>query len=265
MDRLPDFSLADYRVLLQALKKRGCAFPVLSELPELTAARNFVCLRHDVDCHPLGTVEMAQLEAEEGVRSTWYVLMTNHYNPRSKACRGALLSLIELGHEIGLHYDLSTFPVDPEAAAANLREEAAALSAVTGAPVRTISCHYPHKGLPDPFKTSDEFVHCHDPRCTADVLYVSDSSRAWRDDNLLRWLHADPSTSTRGLQLLTHSEVWYAGQIPDRLQYADEVLLPLAAAEVTDFISGELRGIWKTHEGALMHDARERARPQSDS
>ena len=121
------------------------------------------------------------------------------------------------------------------------------------------------QGLPDPFKTSDEFVHCHDPRCTADVLYVSDSSRAWRDDNLLRWLHADPSTSTRGLQLLTHSEVWYAGQISDRLQYADEVLLPLAAAEVTDFISGELRGIWKTHEGALMHDARERARPQSDS
>src|SRR5687767_3822097 len=103
MDRLPDFSFGDYRLLLRALQSRGCAYHLLSDLPELTTARNFVCLRHDVDCHPLGTVDMAVLEAEEGVRSTWYILMTAHYNPRSKACRQAIRRLVELGHEIGLH------------------------------------------------------------------------------------------------------------------------------------------------------------------
>jgi hypothetical protein len=168
-----------------------------------------------------------------------------------------------LGHEIGLHYDLSTYPVEPEAAAVQLRKEADVLADIAAAPVKTVSCHYPHKGLPDPFKTSGEFVHCHDPRYTGDVLYVSDSSRGWRDENMLQWLHADPSSSPRGMQLLTHSELWYAGHLRDRIQYADDVLLPLSASEVTEFISGELRGIWLTHEGARMHDAREQAQSAS--
>jgi hypothetical protein len=263
MNRLPRFSFEDYRSLLRALRNRGCAFEMLSRLPELTASRNFVCLRHDIDCHLLGTGSMADIEAEEGIRSTWYVLMTAHYNPRSKACRPALRRLVEAGHEIGLHYDLSTYPEEPGAAAVQLRSEAAALADAAGAPVKTISCHFPHKGFTDPFKNGSEFVHCHDPRCTEDVLYVSESSRGWRDDNMLRWLHADPSSSARGLQLLTHPEVWYAGDIQDRIQYANEVLLPLATSEITDFISSELRDIWLTHDGARMHDARESESHQS--
>ena len=259
MDQLPAFSFDDYRLLLRALKGRGAGFHRVSDLPGLRDAANFVCLRHDVDCHLLGTGDMAALEAEEGVPSTYYVLMTAHYNPRSKACRPALRRLVELGHEVGLHYDLSTYPVEPEAAAVHLRNEAAALADAAGAPVRTISCHYPHKSLPDSFKSSDEFVHCHDPRYTQDVLYVSDSSRGWRDDNVIQWMNRAPAFPQRGLQFLTHPEVWYAGHLRDRIQYCDEVLQPLAAGEVNDFIMRELRDIWLTHDGARMHDERERA------
>ena len=259
MNTLPSFSLDDYRRLLQAMKSRGAVFPPLSELPSLSDARNFVCLRHDVDCHLLGTPDMAEIEAEEGARSTYYVLMTGHYNPRSKACRPVLRRLLSLGHEIGLHYDLSTYPEEPQAAAAHLRNEAAALADAAGAPVRTISCHYPHKSLPDSFKNSDEFVHCHDTRYTQDVLYVSDSSRGWRDDNVIQWMNRAPAFPQRGLQFLTHPELWYAGHLRDRIQYCDEVLLPLAAGEVNDFIMRELRDIWFVHDGAMMHDARERA------
>lgn len=259
MNRLPSFSFADYGLLLQAMKRRGAAMHPLSELPALTESRNFVCLRHDVDCHLLGTVEMAEVEAGEGVRATYYVLMTGHYNPRSKSCRPVLRRLLEMGHEIGLHYDLSTYPVEPGAAALHLRNEAAALADAAGAPVRTISCHYPHKGLPDSFKTSDEFVHCHDPRHTKDVLYVSDSSRGWRDENMVRWLEAEPATAARGLELLTHPEVWHRGELRDRIQYFDEVLMPMATREVNEILARELRDIWFIHDGARMHDERERA------
>ena len=259
MNTLPSFSLDDYRRLLQAMKARGAAFHPLSELPSLTGARNFVCLRHDVDCHLLGTTDMAEIETEEGARATYYVLMTGHYNPRSKACRPVLRRLIALGHEIGLHYDLSTYPEDPAAAAAHLRNEAAALADAAGAPVGTISCHYPHKGLPDFFKSSDEFVHCHDTRCTQDMLYVSDSSRGWRDSNMIEWLNAEPGSAPRGLELLTHPEVWYAGHLRDRIQYFDEILMPLATREVNQTLARELRDIWFVHDGAMMHDARERS------
>lgn len=259
MNRLPDFSLEDYRLLLRGLKSRRAVFHPLGDLPSLTGASGFVCLRHDIDCHLLGTVEMAEIEAAEGARATYYVLMTGHYNPRSKACRKVLQHLLNLGHEIGLHYDLSTYPVDPARALDHLRNETSALADAAGAPVKTISCHYPHKGLPDFFKISDEFVHCHDPRHTQDVLYVSDSSRGWRDTNLINWLNRDPAFPQRGLELLTHPEVWYAGHIRDRIRYFDEVLMPLATREVNDVLARELRDIWFVHDGALMHDERERA------
>jgi hypothetical protein len=259
MDRLPEFSCDDYRLLLGAMRRRGCAFHPIGDLPALTEARNFVCLRHDVDCHPPGALPMAELEAGEGIVATYYILMTGHYNPRSRMCRPALRRLLELGHEIGLHYDLSTYPEAPAAAAAHLRAEAAALSEIVGAPVRTISCHYPHKGLPDPFRATNDFVHCHDPRFTGGMLYVSESSRGWRDENLLRWLHANADASERGLELLTHPEVWLAGHLRDRIRYMDEVLSPMAASEAHQIISQELRDIWLNHDGARMHDERERS------
>jgi len=141
----------------------------------------------------------------------------------------------------------------------SLREEAAALAEITGAPVRTISCHYPHKGLPDPFKNSDEFVQCHDPRWTDDVLYVSESSRGWRDENLIRWMAGSTGFSQRGLQLLVHPEVWHAGHLRDRLEYLEKIYYPLASAEACENILRELRDIWLTHDGARMHDERERS------
>lgn len=257
MERLPAFFLDGYRSLLAALKQRGAEFHLISELPRLTAASGVVCLRHDIDCHPAAALEMAELEAGEGVASTWYVLLTAHYNPRSRVCRSALQRLTGLGHEIGLHYDLSTYPDAPEAAAARLRAEANDLADITGAPVTTISCHQPHKGLPDSFRTGSGFVHCHDPGLTGDLLYVSDSCRAWRDDSLLRWLHGSADPSSRGLQLLTHPELWCAGEISDRMRYCDEVLLPLMAAEVMEAAAAEIREVWRTHEGARRHDERE--------
>ena len=65
--------------------------------------------------------------------------------------------------------------------------------------------------------------------------------------------------SGRGLQLLTHPELWCAGQIRDRLRHCDEVLLPLVSSEVTEFASREVRGFWLAHDAARLHDEREQS------
>ena len=91
------------------------------------------------------------------------------------------------------------------------------------------------------------------------MLYVSDSSRGWRDSNLIQWLNAEPCSASRGLELLTHPEVWHAGHLKDRIEYFDEILMPLATREVNQTLARELRDIWFVHDGAMMHDARERS------
>jgi hypothetical protein len=55
-------------------------------------------LRHDVDQCPASALRMASIEAELGVRSTWYFRWRT-------ADRDAVRAIREGGHEVGLHYE----------------------------------------------------------------------------------------------------------------------------------------------------------------
>jgi hypothetical protein len=94
------FDLAHYRELLQAAKRGGYRFRFFDREPE---ARDLF-LRHDVDLMLEAAVELAELEADEGVAAT-YFLMTESvfYNLDSQEGRAALERLRALGHRIGLH------------------------------------------------------------------------------------------------------------------------------------------------------------------
>lgn len=66
-------------------------------------------LRHDMDLLPARALQIGQLEADLGVRATYFVrLHANEYNALSHENLRILRQLAELGHEIGLHAE----PVD---------------------------------------------------------------------------------------------------------------------------------------------------------
>src|SRR5579859_3672042 len=65
-----------------------------------------IILRHAVDLDILPARRLAELEAEVGVRSTFFFLVSGHtYNPASIQNRPHLRALVNLGFEIGLHFD----------------------------------------------------------------------------------------------------------------------------------------------------------------
>lgn len=83
-----EFTYAAYRKLLSLLRERGYAFRGYHNYRD---APRCVILRHDVDTSLDQAVKLAELEAEEGVRSTWFVLLrTDFYNVASKAGQTAL-------------------------------------------------------------------------------------------------------------------------------------------------------------------------------
>ena len=252
--RLPDFGLDAYRALLDRLRGAGYAFRPVSEMPEPVRERTCY-LRHDIDLHLARVDEVAQAEAEAGARATYYVLLTGPYNPASPPNQAVLRRLVELGHEVGVHYDLSVYPTDPRQAAERMEWEARSLERLTGAPVRTVATHLPHVGHPDPFREGGARVHPHDPRWQAELTYVSDSCRAWRDENLLSCLGPD---APRRLLLLTHPELWMDAGEPDRMRYLDGALWENGAAEYRAYLA-EMRRIWEYHPAPRMHDEREAA------
>jgi peptidoglycan/xylan/chitin deacetylase (PgdA/CDA1 family) len=94
------FDLKHYRELLEAAQSGGYRFVTFDKSPE----PRDLFLRHDVDLSLPAAVEMAELEAELGVRAT-YFLMTESvfYNLASNEGAAALAQLRELGHAVGLH------------------------------------------------------------------------------------------------------------------------------------------------------------------
>lgn len=250
--QMPEFSLPGYRQLLLDLTEHDYELRTVGQMADPVPARA-AYLRHDIDLHVPGVERMAELEAELGARATYYVLLTQHYNPMYPENRAALRRIAALGHEIGLHYDLTTYPTDDVGARTHLQWEVDLLSAVVGVEVRTISMHQPSAGQDDVLRGTDDFVHPHDPRLGADLLYVSDSCRAWRDETLLRCFGPD---APRRLLLLAHPEVWLDGEVRNRTDYLEQVLLPNTVAQHEAFITETVRGVWASHPGPRQHDAR---------
>ncbi len=94
------FDLAHYGELLAAARQGGYRFAFFDRPPEA----GDVLLRHDVDLSLGAALEMARFEAERGVSATYFLMTEGEfYNLDSASGVGALRTLRELGHRIGLH------------------------------------------------------------------------------------------------------------------------------------------------------------------
>ncbi len=250
---LPVFDLQNYEALLDDLGDRGYTFHKVSEIRnELN--EYVVFLRHDIDLHIQGIEQMAVVEAVHEIQATYYIPLTLHFNPLYLDNQRALRQIRDLGHEIGLHYDMELYPTAPEQARKHLDWEVSILSKVVSQPIRTISMHQPHQGQPDPFQEIDDYIHPHDPRYQESLLYVSDSCRAWRDESLLTCFGPN---RPRRLLLTIHPELWLDGTIVDRMQYLDQVLMENGVRQHRDYFDHKVRQIWTTHLAPKLHDERE--------
>jgi hypothetical protein len=188
------FSLEHYRELLDAAYAGGYRFSDFSRDPE----PGDLLLRHDVDLSLEAALELARLEADAGVRAT-YFLMTRSvfYNLASAEGERAIERLRELGHRVALH------AVHPHVD----RDE-------RFDPV--LAWHNP-----DPEYMSEPvpgLANAMEPRFFQPDRYRSDSNARWR--------HGCPHDDLAAgrfewLQLLVHPAIWvYPGETMDETMRA---------------------------------------------
>jgi hypothetical protein len=176
-----DFSLSHYRDLLRAARNGGYRWSGFDSPP----AAGDVVLRHDVDLSLEGALAVAEVEANEGAWSTWFLMTRSvFYNLASADGERAIERLRGLGHRVAHHavwpsvdLDARFDPVvawhnpDPE----YMREPIAGAVNVMEAPF----FHPDH--------------------------YRSDSTQHWRQGSPREDLAAG---RFEWLQLLTHPEIW---------------------------------------------------------
>jgi hypothetical protein len=210
-----------------------------------------VYFRHDVDCSLRHAVEMARIEAAEGVRATYFVMVRN---PLYKLAGEALREMAELGHEIGLHFDCplehralsSDLAIDAWSAA--IDEDCKPIEDHIGAPVRAVSFHRPIPCMLRGPLTVGGRVNAY----ASELMhwYISDSAGRWRCGDPLREIGA---RRHKTLQVLTHPIWWGPGHAPpgDRLDaFVASATIGKAPADVLAFersLRETLPGVtWRT-------------------
>jgi peptidoglycan/xylan/chitin deacetylase (PgdA/CDA1 family) len=159
---------------------------------------------------------MAQVERGLGVRSTYFILVSSkHYNPLEGENAGMIKQIFDLGHEIGLHYDVKQYECYSPDATLALEMEAHVLENITGEKVRSISCHAPTG--PSSFMKVNGYLDADDPRLRD--IYVHDSGRLWTVKSLSVLLNDHP----KRVQLLIHPCHW-EGKVARRTKLDDFLL-----------------------------------------
>ncbi|HEX9931942.1 MAG TPA: hypothetical protein VGB08_03795 [Allosphingosinicella sp.] len=191
------FSTDEFRALAGAFSGAGYRFGTFTDYePERT-----VILRHDIDFSLDYAAELAEVEAELGIRASYFFMLSTHfYNCLSGAGRAAIERIKALGHVVSLHFD----PVIHPDLDAGFALERSIFEANFG-PIEVVSIHRPGVFLEDSNRDLGGCLHTYQDRLFKELRYVSDSAGAFRHGHPLE---SDAFRDGRSIHLLLHPIWW---------------------------------------------------------
>lgn len=164
-------------------------------------------MRHDIDYSIEKSLKLARIEAEEGISSTYFVLLTSEfYNVMAKENIDKLCEIQSLGHDIGLHFDEMnyTYDVGMDMIKEHIMKEADILGTILNLKIDTVSMHRPSKMTLDADYQLGNIVNSYGQKFFKDFKYISDSRCRWRE-NVEEIIS---SMKFKHLHILTHA-FWY--------------------------------------------------------
>jgi len=244
IQELEDFTLESYTRLLQYLSEIYSIVP-FCKIP--TKDVPYLILRHDIDISLPAALEMAKIERDLGIRSTYFVLFSGRfYNLLEGDNVNVLRQISQLGHEVGLHYHSSQYRSYSRSLERTLKIEVELLEHFLDKKVHSIARHSSWER--DPFATIKKYINANHPRLQRD-LYIHESCRAWTPSEGLFKLLNDPP---RRVQLLTHPENWQKDKI-DRETLLERHIQNLEKEIIT--LKNRIKTVYETDPLVLKYDA----------
>jgi hypothetical protein len=173
--------------------------------------RRLRALQENIDFSPHRALRLAEIEAEEGVRTTYFIhLHSEFYNALEKDVTRCILRIKRLGHDLGLHFDIGYYDIprgDIRRLAERLRFERHLAERIFESHIQTFSYHNPEMG--EWIKVDrDEIagmVNAYGGFLRKSYSYISDSNGYWRFRRLKDVIEAG---TEKRLYVLTHPAWW---------------------------------------------------------
>lgn len=210
------FTFEHYRDMLKAGRDAGYRYAAFDELDRIRAADERACiLRHDCDNDPIAAAALARIEAELGVKATYFVMTRAAlYNVMAPKVAALVQEIVGLGHRLALHFDEFPYRALPsERIAAQVDRERHWLAEEFHQSIDVVSFHQP-----SPRVLSNEVrlncLNTYDKNDMAGLHYISDSNFRFRADTPVECFRRGEH---RQIQLALHPECWTEEAMePDR-------------------------------------------------
>lgn len=199
-----DFTRENYRSLIRLAKEKY----VFRSFVDFQKDECYVLWRHDVDFSIHSARKLAQIEAEEGVVTTYFLLLHSpFYNLFEQETTNCVRDMMAMGHSVALHFDAEYYSIaDQESLKKRLQQEAKTLEVYFGAKIDVFSFHNPSTNTQQFTEWQyGGLVNTYAQFFQKEVAYCSDSNGYWRFRRLEDVLREGQNSR---LQVLTHPVWW---------------------------------------------------------
>ena len=203
------FSYSRYENFLVDLKEKGYQFTSFTEPLENLKNNPSILLRHDIDFTLEKALEMAKVEKAQNISSTFFIMLSSvFYNVFTSESRELLKEILNLGHNLGLHFDCATYPdiTNKKELKVKVALEVMALEGLTGRKVEIVSFHRPNELVltGDP-EITYPLEHTYMNKFTKEIEYCSDSRGMWKYG--APW-ERDSYKNNKSMHILIHPIWW---------------------------------------------------------
>lgn len=207
------FTHEHYAFMLRAGREAGYRFATFDEIDRLRGDGTYACLiRHDCDNDLVAARDLARIEAELGVRATYFVMIRSAlYNLMAPPVSALVHEIVGLGHRLGLHFDEAPCrDATPDEVSRRVDDERAWLAHEFGQPIDVVSFHQPSPRV----LANEVRLNCLNTYDRVDMKglhYLSDSNLRFRSETPLECFER---RTHRLLHILLHPEWWTQEPMP---------------------------------------------------
>ena len=220
-----EFNKQKYRSVLKLFKNNGYDIIRFCDIDACTSDKRLV-LRHDVDFSLDYALDMAKIEAEDGVKSTYFVMLYSAFYSAFNAKNGDILKrLTDLGHEVGLHYESSMWGSDKSKFNDEFTNDLHLLGKIVGKKIISAAQHNP---IDSDFFNIEHLVQneAYSTKIRGKFFYFSDSAMTWREHTPETILNQKDD-----IQFLAHPIWWMTESIK-----VDQKLMELALLNTNKYV-----------------------------
>lgn len=168
---------------------------------------NLLILRHDIDQSLDQSIKIAKIENKYNVKSTFFIwLRSPFYNIFEKKYSDIIYEIISLGHQIGLHFDESSYKIENEIDLNSyVDKEVNIIKSFFNLDIYAVSMHKPSKWILDNDIQLKNYINVYSKIYFKEFKYISDSRRQWKEGCICKKINTNKYNK---LHILIHPFWW---------------------------------------------------------